>query len=488
MGEERILIVDDEAHIRMLCTDILQRENYNVTSLGNSKEALQAARADVYDLLLTDISMPGMDGLELLAAVKETQREITAVLMTGYGTLDHAIQSIHLGAHGFLIKPFSQKELIQAVEDALERSRLSRENMRLRLLLPLFEVSKTLLSELNLGVLLDKLTEVALKETGSDTATVNLIEDSGRFVMHSYSGPSRLDSQSKYQEIIHTMGQWVLEHKQPLVVFKETLILDSVRNMIAEIGFSGMVTIPFISKDKIVGLLNLGKKEGEVSYNQSDIELMSILCGQAAIAIENAKLFEAVRNKNQELEEFCVDSVKALAQAIEAKDHITGSHGDRLVNYAMAIADRFSLPKQEKIWLGYAAALHDIGKIAVSESILKKPSKLTSDEYDEMKTHPARGAEILREIKFLAPVVPIVYYHQEQYNGKGYPEGLRGSQIPIGSRIVAVLDAFDAMTSDRPYRKGLPMNTALNELKRYSGVQFDPKVVESFIEVVQGST
>ncbi|HLB94958.1 MAG TPA: HD-GYP domain-containing protein, partial [Nitrospiria bacterium] len=232
---------------------------------------------------------------------------------------------------------------------------------------------------------------------------------------------------------------------------------------------------------------NLYKKEAASSYNQSDIELISILSGQAAIAIENAKLFEEIRRKNQELEEFYFESVKALAQAIEAKDSTTGSHGDRLVSYAMAIADRLGLSNEEKVWLRYAAALHDIGKIAVSEAILKKPGKLTPEEYEEMKTHPARGAEILREVKFLAPVVPIVYHHQEQFDGKGYPDGLRGEQIPIGSRIVAVLDAFDAMTSNRPYRRGLPLQTAIGVLKQHSGMQFDPKVVEVFLEVVEGS-
>jgi HD-GYP domain-containing protein (c-di-GMP phosphodiesterase class II) len=188
--------------------------------------------------------------------------------------------------------------------------------------------------------------------------------------------------------------------------------------------------------------------------------------------------------KNQELEDFYFETVNALAQAIEVKDVYTGGHGDRLVDFAISIAERLGVSPEEKVWLKYAAALHDIGKIGVKETILTKPGKLTSEEYEEMKTHPAKGAEILKEVKFLAPVVPIVYHHQERYDGKGYPAGLSGNEIPIGSRIVAVLDAFDAMTTNRPYRKGLSTEVAINELRRYLGVQFDPQVVEAFLQVI----
>jgi putative nucleotidyltransferase with HDIG domain len=486
MADEKILIVDDEEHVCRLCSEILRHRDYKVITARSSQDALEIAKAESFDLLLTDICMPGMDGLELLQAIKEVQKNIAAVVITGYGTVDHAIQSLHLGAQGFLIKPFSRKELIQAVEDALERNRILQDNMRLKLLVPLFEVSKTLLSELNLRTLLDTVTGVAMRETRSDAASVILLQEDGRLVLKSHTSPNGIYTEAICQRVTDTIGRWVVEQRKPLIVIKESPVSDEIREVVDQLGLSAMITMPLITKDKVVGLLHLFKKGSTVNYNQSDIELISILSGQAAIAIENAKLFEEIQRKNQALEEFYFESVKALAQAIEAKDSTTGSHGDRLVGYAMAIADRLGLSNDEKIWLRYAAALHDIGKIAVSEAILRKPGKLTVQEYDEMKTHPVRGAEILREVKFLAPVVPIVYHHQEQFDGGGYPDGLRGEQIPIGSRIVAVLDAFDAMTSDRPYRNALPLQTAIRILKERSGLQFDPKVVEVFVEVVEG--
>ena len=488
MTAEKILVVDDEKHIRRLCTEILEKENYDVTALDSGRDALEAIRAESFDLLLTDISMPEMDGLELLQSIKEVHREITTVVMTGFGTVENVVQCLHLGAHGFLIKPFTHKDLIQSVEEALERNRLLHENMRLRLLVPLFEVGKTLLSELHLDALLDQVAEVALKETRSNSASVFLIDRSGEPVLKSRASRGESFQKEVDERIMDSAKQWIMEHRQPWVVgrgvpaqagqLKESILPDEV---------SAAIMIPLISKVKVVGILGLCKKDNRGSYPQSEIDLLSVLGGQAAIAIENATLFEEVERKNKDLENFYFESVKALAQAIEEKDSVTGSHGDRLENYALAVADRFGFTDYEKMCLRYASALHDIGKIGVSESVLKKADRLTPQEYDEMKTHPLRGGNILREVKFLNPVIPIIYYHHEQYDGNGYPEGLKGDQIPIGSRIVAVIDAFDAMTSDRPYRKRLPMERAINELKKYSGIQFDPKVVDAFIQVVQQS-
>lgn len=485
MVGESILIVDDEEHIRRLCTEILKRKSYQTVAVAGGKEAVEMARSQPFDLLLTDISMPGMDGLELLRTIKESQKEIAAVIITGYGTINNAVQALRLGAQGFVIKPFSPQELLKSVEDALEKHRLFRENMRLKLLVPLFEVGKTLLSDLHLKSLLETFARVVLKETRSDAAVVMLVDDrTNGFQSESFVVPPDGFSNETDRRIREAVGQWALDKKIPLILVEQNSSTNEMSALLDPCGLSSLVAMPFLSKDRVIGVLILCKKIGKASYNQSDLELTSILSGQATIAIENAKLFEVVQTKNQELEDFYFETVNALAQAIEVKDVYTGGHGDRLVDFAISIAERLGVSPEEKVWLKYAAALHDIGKIGVKETILTKPGKLTFEEYEEMKTHPAKGAEILKEVKFLAPVVPIVYHHQERYDGKGYPAGLAGNDIPIGSRIVAVLDAFDAMTTNRPYRKGLSTEVAINELRRYSGVQFDPQVVEAFLQVI----
>jgi len=485
MVGESILIVDDEEHIRRLCSEILKRKSYQTVAVASAKAALEMIRSQHFDLLLTDISMPGMDGLELLRTVKESQKEIAAVIMTGYGTVDNAVQSLRLGVQGFVIKPFSQQELIKSIEDALEKHRLLHENMRLKLLVPLFEVGKTLLSDLHLTSLLETFALVVLKETRSDAAAVMLMDDRANgFKSETFVVPPEVFPAETILRIREVVGPWALENRIPLILVDQDSLTIEMRSLLNRCGLSSLVAMPFLSKDRVIGLLVLCKKIGHASYNQSDLELTSILSGQATIAIENAKLFGMIQTKNRELEDFYFETVSALAHAIEVKDVYTGGHGDRLVDLAIAIAKRLRVPQEETIWLKYAAALHDIGKIGVKETILTKPGKLTAEEYDEMKTHPAKGAEILKEVKFLAPVVPIVYHHQERYDGKGYPAGLAGNAIPIGSRIVAVLDAFDAMTTNRPYRKGLPMDVALGELRRHSGLQFDPEVVDAFLQVV----
>jgi len=485
---QSILIVDDEEHIRRLCSEILKRESYQTFTAASAKAAVELSRFQHFDLLLTDISMPGMNGLRLLQTIKDNQKEIASVVMTGYGTIDNAVEAMKLGAQGFVIKPFSREELVQSVGDALERYRLLRENMRLKLLVPLFEVGKTLLSDLHLKSLLETFGRVVLKETRSDAAAVMLVDER----TNTFKPESRFflpDGISKetFQRIEETFGRWVLEKMTPLILAEEGSLTDEMKSFLRQSGLASVVALPFVSKDRITGILILCKKHGSASYNQSDLELTSVLCGQATIAIENAKLFGLIETKNRELEDFYFETVNALAQAIEVKDVYTGGHGDRLVDFAISIAKRLNVSDEERIWLKYAAALHDIGKIGVKEAILTKPGKLTPEEYEEMKTHPAKGAEILKEVKFLAPVVPIVYHHQERYDGKGYPTGLSGQQIPIGSRIVAVLDAFDAMTTNRPYRKGLPTEVAIDELRRHSGVQFDPQVVEAFIQAISES-
>jgi HD-GYP domain-containing protein (c-di-GMP phosphodiesterase class II) len=226
------------------------------------------------------------------------------------------------------------------------------------------------------------------------------------------------------------------------------------------LGVQGFVIKPFTSQELFIAVETALKKNRPMRER------------------ENSRLFEAMEMIHH-------DTVKALAQAIGVKDHYTGGHCDRMAEYALAVAGRFNLSALEKKVLAYAAALHDIGKIGIPETILNKTGKLTPEEYAIMKTHPEKGAMIVRGVDFLAPVIPLIYYHQECYDGRGYPAGLAGEEIPLGSRIVAVLDAFDAMTSDRPYRKALPIERAIAEIRRYSNQQFDPLVVDAFLEILK---
>lgn len=237
------------------------------------------------------------------------------------------------------------------------------------------------------------------------------------------------------------------------------------------------ISAPLRMKDRIIGVLNISSLDPDRQFEERDLRLLTILADQAAITLENMELYG-------NLQHFYLEMVQTLARAIDAKDAYTHDHADRARRFACLIGKKLGLPEIMIRHIEYAALMHDIGKIGIDENILHKPGKLTPDEAAIIKKHPAIGNRIIAPVAFLSPVAPMVLYHQEWYNGQGYPEGLAGEEIPLGARIVAVIDAYDAMTSDRPYRKALPVEVAVGELKKGSGSQFDPKVVNSFLEIL----
>jgi putative nucleotidyltransferase with HDIG domain len=192
-------------------------------------------------------------------------------------------------------------------------------------------------------------------------------------------------------------------------------------------------------------------------------------------------------DKNQELRTGYIQTIRALAEAVDAKDAYTRGHSERVGVYASKLGRELGLPREliERIYI--SGLLHDVGKIGVPDAIITKPDRLTPEEYEEIKRHPEIGARILQPVAFLADVVPCVRHHHEWYDGSsaGYPARLVGDQIPLPSRIILVSDTVEAMTSDRPYRRGLPLEQVLSELHRYSGTQFDPNCVAAMLRLLE---
>jgi len=208
-------------------------------------------------------------------------------------------------------------------------------------------------------------------------------------------------------------------------------------------------------------------------------------------ARELGVLYQQERTRSRELEdalgamqETCVATMTALAQVVEAKDTTTRGHLDRTHRYGMALAERVDPELAARPEVGYGFFLHDIGKVGIPEAILCKPGPLDGAEWDTMRAHPSIGARIVEPIRFLADAVEIVRSHHERWDGRGYPSGLAGLAIPLAARIFAVADSFDAMTSDRPYRRAMPIDRAVGEIRGASGTQFDPVVVAVFLELV----
>jgi HD-GYP domain-containing protein (c-di-GMP phosphodiesterase class II) len=238
------------------------------------------------------------------------------------------------------------------------------------------------------------------------------------------------------------------------------------------------VAIPLKTRKNVIGVLNIHLPKDRTNFSDWELKFLSILADEIALAIDNIKLYQSI-------EKFYLELVETLAKIIDVKDAYTADHATRARIRAVKLARKLNVAEKMVKNIEYAALLHDMGKIGIDERILTKPGKLTDDEYKEIKRHPQIGYNILSPIEFLRPVAEIILYHHEWYNGNGYPDGLKGDEIPLGSRIISVIDAWDAMTSDRPYRKSLSKETAIEELKKGAGIQFDPKVVNAFLELME---
>ena len=233
-----------------------------------------------------------------------------------------------------------------------------------------------------------------------------------------------------------------------------------------KLGASDFISKPFFIAD-LVKSIDFVNKKRELDRQKRELLLM---------------LETKVRERTRELETIYIDVLASLAQALETRDFSTFGHCKRVSHYSRLIAEKLGFTPEEKHNLEIASLLHDVGKIGISDSILLKPAALDKDEWADLKHHPAKGVEILKPLKYLGPALPAILHHHEFFNGTGYPEGLTGENIPLNARIIAVADAWDVMRSDRPYRKALSREAATQELMKFSGIQFDPALVDILIK------
>ena len=336
MKKNKVLIVDDELDIRELLGDFLEDEGYDCHLAQNSQEAIEIYKSISIDLVMSDIRMPGMSGLELLSKLKKINKNVVVIMISAVKDIEFAISAMSKGAYDYISKPFKLKEVSLIAGKALHKKELVEENIQ-------------------------------------------------------------------YQK-------------------------------------------------------NLEKK-----VRERTVELRGTL---------------------DKLNKTYTNTLGALMLALDTRDSDTQGHSTRVVRYCLLLAKLMGItdPEELKV-LEYAAILHDIGKIGIPDAILRKPGKLSDEEWEIMKSHPILGYNVIDRIDFLKEASTIVLHHHERFEGTGYPAGLAGDDIPLGSRIFMVADTFDAMTSDRPYRKALSFEITVEELKKCKGTQFDPRVVKAFLKV-----
>ena len=275
--------------------------------------------------------------------------------------------------------------------------------------------------------------------------------------------------------ISSTIVSRALDHGEAVITYDaaDDSRFGAGASIIAQNIASAMCT-PLVHQSERLGVLYVDTRGTTHAFVKSDLELLVAFSGPAAIAIKNAQYVH-------KLERAYEDTLIAIANAVEARDHYTIGHTWRVTNFALEIARTLGWPEDQLELCGTGGLLHDVGKIAVHDAVLQKAGQLTEEEFARMKIHPERGARIVRDIERLVPIIPYCLYHHERYDGNGYPFGLAGEKIPIEGRLIAVADAFDAMTSNRPYRRGLHPEVALTEIVNGRGTQFDPLIVDALV-------
>ena len=373
------------------------------------------------------------------------------------------------------------ERLANKVAASMENARLhGSEQKKLKETIALLEVSRLVTSTLDIDVLLSRLVQITADvcEVGKCTMYIYL-EEGGRFFPTATFG---MFPDSEWETALSAgvlPGDIVSEEIAALmrneVAVSEALLSPFIPpDRLKDTGVKSVMLVPISSRDHLLGIMGLFYDKERDELDGEDLNLVSAIAGQAAVAMDNASLYE-------DLEMSYFSTVKALARAIEVKDPYTYGHSERVTEYAMVIGKKLDLSEWDLRNLKYAAALHDIGKLGISGHILNKPGALSEDEFVHIKTHPQMGDSIMEPVSFLKEPREIILHHHERWDGNGYPEGLKGNKIPLGARILSVADSFEAMMSDRPYRKALDLQDAIKEIEDNVGTQFDAVVVTAFI-------
>jgi len=373
------------------------------------------------------------------------------------------------------------------VSIALEQARLYKESVdktmelshKIETIQVMHEIDRSLLSTLETQEILETITSMVTRLIPAERVTVVLVDrERSGFVYKAGFGvklakgafvPFRDTSAT---EVIQT---GIPQFTSDLASEKDRLLLE--RMLLGE-GYHAHIRVPLTIEGEIVGLFNVGSKKVG-AFVSEHLAVLERLAAQTSVALKNARLVT-------ELKDMFLGTITTLSSAIDAKSPWTAGHSKRVTRYALDMGKEMGLHAKDLKDLEIAGLLHDIGKLGTYQSILDKSYKLTEMETKVLRLHPAKGAEILSPIKQMREIIPAIRHHHEFYNGEGYPDGLKGEEIPLMARILGVADSVDAMSAARPYRKGKPMNVIIAELKRCSGTQFDTKVVDVFVKMAEG--
>jgi len=500
---QEVVVVEDETAFAELLVNVLSSadESLRLVKLASAEEAIEHVKSGSPDVLLLDIRLPGMTGTEALKVIKQHNEDVVVVMMTAHASLESALDALRHGAFDYIIKPFKAEDVKEVVQQALEyrkslkdraelvenlteMNKKLRDNCerleekereldrqlarKLRQLSALKELTTRLCQELDLGRLLHLVLEEVTQTLEVRDGAIMLLQEKGRsLVVKLVCGfEGRLERGMRLEMSDNPLVN-VVTNGQPLLLNDE------------ESGTSeSMACVCLRGRNENFGLLCAANMVDQKPLCDKDLELLATIGGAASIALQNISLFEDLRKSY-------LETLLALVLAAEAKDPYLRGHSERVAKCATWIAREMGLPKEEVREIQYAAILHDIGKIGLRDELLTKDGELTPQEFALIQKHQIVGERIIRPIRFLARVRPIIRHHHERYNGEGFPDHLRGEDIPLGARILKVADAYDALTSHRSYRPSMSGEETCARLTAESGKQFDPRVVEVLLRLIR---
>jgi response regulator RpfG family c-di-GMP phosphodiesterase len=468
----RVLLVDDNSHVLQFLTSAFKLNGCLVTTASTAEQAVDVLAETRFDLVVSDIKMPGLSGLDLLRTMKEKQPDTPVVLITGVPSINSAVFGLRHGAYDYLPKPFSGKEVQQLVQ-RLRKDRLAgagpvgqptgliEELVRRESGMEgLFKVGELALEGRDPATFIDTLLDLTMQSLRADAALLILRDHDGGF-MASQRGDRELSG--ALLSLARDAFRDLLE------AGRETRTLDARERALAAIA------APIPGGDS-TGILCLGRDVRAGAFLPDEKEFLLGYAQTTALALQRNLLRE-------DLEGNLIDMIASFVSALESKDLYLRGHSARVSLYAAEIAEAMRLSPPQVFVTRRAGILHDLGKLVILDSILHKPGRLSKDEYALITRHPLVAYKVLKPLRFLKQEAEAIKYHHERYDGKGYPDGLKGEDIPLPARIVTVADSFDAMTSARPYRRALPHDVALAEVLRGKGVHFDPRVITAFAAI-----
>lgn len=498
---ETLLIVDDEEAPRTTLVDILDALGYTCMAASDLKQAMGLLDQHSIDLVLTDLQMPGGSGLDLIEAVRKVDDSIPVILITGYPSINSAVDAMKRGAVDFIAKPFDMETVKYNVSKALEERRLRQENKRLQAdvnkaaviemlnrelssrvdeLTRLYKISESMTEFMEADRILSHIVHMAVETTGARRVSIMLLDQDRRTlrIRDALGVPKKIVRNTQVAVGEGIAGRVLESGRASRVVQKSEDAGSAAAGTSDFYASSSWLCLPLFIDDQPYGVLNLTDKIGRADFTPQDEQIMKVLLHRAGIKLENQALYEGIYAN-------LVDTLNSLVTTIEAKDPYTRQHSLRVTDYAITIGKILEISSEDLEMIDFAGTLHDIGKIGVHDEILTKAGKLTDEEYNAIKQHPIVGEKIVEPLGLTPIERAIIRNHHERMDGGGYPDGLKGEEIPFQVRIVAVADAFDAMTTTRSYRDALSVEQAIEELRRHRGTQFDPDVVDAALGAIR---